>query len=229
MQIPPADTLIPILIVIFFAIGIHEYAHCALADAAGDPTPRYYGRVTLNLFKHFEPLGTIMIILSTISGYGLGWGKPAPMDARKMRNPRWDLFAAVAAGPISNLLQAVVYATILRLMIRAESPALGIHFVQMLLLYGILVNISLMFFNLIPFGPLDGHWLVGQLLPEKQRVGWYRFNRSIGMVGLFVLIMVSDILRRNGGPDPIYMLIGRPTEATFRFLVGIPRVNLSGS
>ena len=76
------------LIVIFFAIGLHEYAHCKMADVAGDPTPRYYGRVTLNLFKHFDPVGTMMIIITTLYGFGIGWGKPAPMDARKMKNPR---------------------------------------------------------------------------------------------------------------------------------------------
>src|ERR1019366_3379020 len=93
------------IIVLFFGIGLHEYAHCKFADLAGDPTPRYYGRVTLNLTKHFDPLGTLMMIVSSLTGYGIGWGKPAPINPKKMKNPRIDTFIAVAAGPITNLLQ----------------------------------------------------------------------------------------------------------------------------
>ena len=100
----PPEAILAIGIVIFFGLGLHEYAHAKFADLAGDPTPRYYGRVTLNLFKHFDLLGAIMIAFTAISGFGIGWGKPVPMDPRKMRNPRWDHFVAVAAGPLSNLL-----------------------------------------------------------------------------------------------------------------------------
>src|SRR5580658_8524945 len=96
--------------VLFFGVGLHEYAHCKFADMAGDPTPGIYGRVTLNLTKHFELYGTLMMIVTALVGFGIGWGRPAPMDPRKMKNPRWDFFAAVAAGPITNLLQAIIYA-----------------------------------------------------------------------------------------------------------------------
>src|SRR5579862_7063453 len=105
---PPEFVLVQI-IVLFLGVGLHEYAHCKFADMAGDPTPSFYGRLTLNLFKHFELVGTMMMILSSLSGFGIGWGKPAPMDPKKMRNPRWDFFFAVLAGPISNVVQAVIY------------------------------------------------------------------------------------------------------------------------
>src|SRR5688500_10381483 len=98
LQSPPG--MLAAAIVILFAIGLHEYCHAKFADMAGDPTPRYYGRVTLNLFNHFDPLGTIMIIVTMLSGFGIGWGKPVPMDPSKMRNPRWDHFVAVLAGPL---------------------------------------------------------------------------------------------------------------------------------
>src|SRR5687768_14039545 len=111
------EQLVPLAIVVFFAIGLHEYAHCKFADMAGDPTPRIYGRVTLDLTKHFELFGTLMMLFTATTGFGIGWGKPAPMDPNKMRNPRWDFFAAVAAGPISNVLQAIVWAIIARLML----------------------------------------------------------------------------------------------------------------
>jgi len=129
---------IAIFLVIFLAIGIHEYAHAKLADMAGDPTPGIYGRVTLNLFKHFDPIGTIMIILTVLSGFGIGWGKPVPMDPRKMRNPKWDHFVAVIGGPASNFIQAMLFAVMFRLTAGQEIP-----FLSTFLLYGVLINVSL--------------------------------------------------------------------------------------
>lgn len=75
---PPLPNILAMIIVIFFAIGLHEYAHCKFADMAGDPTPRMYGRVTLNLFKHFDPLGSIMILFTVLNGFGIGWEDPRP-------------------------------------------------------------------------------------------------------------------------------------------------------
>lgn len=205
------------LIILFLGIGIHEYAHCKLADAAGDPTPRYYGRVTLNLFKHFDPLGAMMIVLTTFSGFGIGWGKPSPMDSRKMRNPRWDFFAAVAAGPISNLLQAVVFAGLIRILGPQQLIGMPNKFLPALLFMGVMINIRLMLFNLIPLGPLDGHWLVGQLLPEKQRYLWYVFNRKTGTLLLFALIFGSQLT----GFPVLGLLLGKPADAIESFLIGI--------
>ena len=164
------EQFVATLVVLFFGIGLHEYAHCKVADLSGDPTPRYYGRVTLNLFKHFDPMGALMILITTISGFGIGWGNPAPMDPSKMRDPRWDFFAAVLAGPLSNVAQAVAYAMVLRGWIAVGAPMPP--FVFVLLVAGVAVNIRLCLFNLIPLGPLDGHWLSGLLMPEPMRRKW---------------------------------------------------------
>ena len=209
-----------LIFVIFFAIGIHEYCHCKFADMAGDPTPRFYGRVTLNLFKHFDPLGTLMIFITNLTGYGIGWGKPAPINPEKMRNPRFDTFVAVAAGPLSNLLQATVYAMILRVCLRqgAVAPEEVLDalvrqpgpLLPTLLTLGVSVNLGLALFNLIPFGVLDGHWLVGLMLPEKQRYYWFKFNRSYGwmiLVGIIIFGQVTNvrILGTIIGPPLIYL------------------------
>lgn len=230
MGIPPIEELIPLAIVIFFALGLHEYAHCKMADLAGDPTPGIYGRVTLNLTKHFELIGTLMICFTVLSGYGIGWGKPAPMDSRKMRNPRWDFFAAVAAGPITNLLQASVFAVCIRLL--ASQGAHGLPpILYYLLFYGVLVNIGLFVFNLIPLGPLDGHWLVGLLMPEPMRYAWYRFNRQVG--GLLLLAIVffgrpmieglksAGIVPLDAPPSVFALVLGGPIQFLFRFLTGL--------
>ncbi|MCB0826582.1 MAG: site-2 protease family protein, partial [Armatimonadetes bacterium] len=153
------------MIVIFFAIGIHEFAHCWFADAAGDPTPRSMGRVTLNLFKHFEPVGTFMIVFTSLTGYGIGWGKAAPMNPARMDNPRRDFFFAVAAGPLSNVLQAAFFGFTIRVLASTGLLYKLPQFAIMLLFLGVFINIGLFLFNLIPLGPLDGQWLVGLLLP----------------------------------------------------------------
>jgi len=203
------------IIVIFFGIGLHEYAHCKFADLAGDPTPSYYGRVTLNLFKHFDPAGAMFILFTILCGFGIGWGKPSPMDPRKMRNPRWDWFIAVIAGPLSNVLQSVIYAMILRIGLRSGALLLGDgrpSFLFTLLIYGVLTNLALAIFNMIPIGPLDGKWLLGLLMPERQRYEWFRFNDRIGFVGLFGLILFLQFSK--------IPITAGPVSAAFRFLTG---------
>jgi Zn-dependent protease len=223
MQPINPQEIIAVLIVIFFGIGIHEYAHCKLADAAGDPTPRYYGRVTLNLFKHFDVVGAIMILVTVFYGYGIGWGKPAPMDPRKMRNPRWDFFAAVAAGPISNFLQAAVYAFVIRIIFATGQTQLiadqagGFNFLGILLLAGVYVNLRLMFFNLIPLGPLDGHWLLGLFLPEPARYAWNKWNLQMGTYILFGIIFLGQM----SGRSILGMVLNGPSDFVFQFLTGL--------
>jgi len=225
--LPPFEIIVAIAIVIFFGIGLHEYAHCKIADAAGDPTPRYYGRVTLNLTKHFEPLGTLMIVLTSLSGIGIGWGKPSPVNPSRMKNPKWDHFASVAAGPISNLLQATAWAVLLRLALAAHAISLQdivnalryqhTSFLAALVTIGVLTNLGLMLFNLIPLGGLDGHWLVGTFMPERMRFAWYQWNRRTGALLLLGIVLFSQI----SNIPLLFMVIGMPAIYLFRFLTGI--------
>ena len=227
MNLPPIDFIIAFGIAIFTAIGFHEYAHCKVADMAGDPTPRSLGRVTLNLTKHFEPTGTMMIVFTMMSGFGIGWGRPAPFNPTLMRNPRWDLLASVIAGPASNILQAAIWAIMLRIAVIAPgdllwTPSGQLSFVGMLFIYGVRINLVLAVFNLIPLGPLDGHWIIGQLLPEKPRLYWYRFHRKVGMFALIAVIIGSQIIRSQTDFDPFWGVIGPPVDAMFLFFTGIP-------
>ncbi len=227
-SLPPPEILVAILFAIFFGIGIHEYAHCKFADLAGDPTPRFYGRVTLNLFKHFEPVGTVMMVLSSLFGVGIGWGRPAPINPSKMRNPRWDAFTAVLAGPASNFVQAVAYAGLLRLVLARGIvsldevfQALGRGHTSLLaavLTIGVLTNLSLMLFNLIPLGPLDGHWLLGYLLPEPAQTKWFVFNRTIGGQILIGVILLSQFT----GGGILSRILLPPLLKLFVLLTGLP-------
>ncbi len=196
------------LIVVFLSLAIHEYAHAKLADAAGDPTPGIHGRVTLNPFAHFDPLGSVFIIMSSIAGFGIGWGKPVPMDPRKMHNPRWDHFWAVIGGPLSNLIQAVIWAILLKVfMITQSGGSIGDSSSVLLtfMVYGILVNISLFVFNLIPLGPLDGMWIVGTFLSEQHRYRWTRWNLTIGQFIFIALVLIPGLLLKIMGPPLTFL------------------------
>jgi Zn-dependent protease len=171
----------------------------------------------MNPFKHLDPLGTLMIMLTLLAGFGIGWGKPVPLDPKRMRNPRWDHFWAVAAGPISNLLQAAAYALVMRLFLMyglfQES-----ELVWYVLRVGITVNLALCFFNLIPLGPLDGQWLVGAFLSEKTRYGWYRWNLQVGGFLLLMLIFVGQF---NQNFDIIGNVVRPLVSQVASFLLGI--------
>lgn len=212
------------LVVILLALTVHEFAHAWVADAAGDPTPASMGRVTLNPLRHLDPLGTIMLIITSLTGFGIGWGKPVRVDATKMRNPPWDHFLSVAAGPLSNLLQAGLFSIVLRLVgIGSRSGLLtmgdgGNHWLVMFLVLGVIINVGLFCFNLIPLGPLDGHWLVGTLLPESQRWNWYKFNRTYGSFIFIALILVP-----SGSPLDVIGMYLRPAVTKIAgLLIGVP-------
>jgi len=178
------------LVIVFLSLAIHEFAHAKLADAAGDPTPSIHGRVTLNPFAHFDPLGSILIIFTAISGFGIGWGKPVPMDPRRMKNPRWDHFWAVLGGPLSNLLQAVVYAIILQVA-----------------LIGLRGGAGETMYCVLPIGPLDGMWILGTFLPERIRFEWTRWNLTVGQFVFLALILIPGTIRTI--LDPVRLSIAR--------------------
>lgn len=206
-------SIVMMLVVLVIAITVHEYAHCKFADLAGDPTPSYYGRVTLNPLVHLDPIGSIFMVITVLSGFGIGWGRPAPMDPRKMRNPRVDWFTAVAAGPISNLLLATVFAMAFRLAYGGQSFSMAGDPVALFLFYGVMINIALFLFNLIPFGVLDGATLVGLLLPERLRWGWFKFNQGIGTFALFGIIILMQL---SG-----FSILSQPVQWLFAQLTGV--------
>lgn len=191
MDIGNLDFIVSSLVITFLSIGVHEYGHAVVADAEGDPTPMIMGRVTLNPFKHFDPVGAIMIVLTSLTGYGIGWGKPVMVNPSKMRRPLAGHLLSVAAGPMMNLLIACVSAILFRVFLAfiPGTPDIVVEFFQL----AVIINIFLMCFNLLPIGPLDGMWLLGGLMPETTRLRWYRFNRGIGSFLFLGLIIMSSL------------------------------------
>ena len=216
--------LISAITVLVIAITVHEFCHAYFADLAGDPTPRYFGRVTLNPLKHLDPFGTIMMVMTVINGFGIGWGRPVLVTPSKMRNPRWDHFISVAAGPLSNLLQAVLFSVVFRVLAAQQTQVS--EGVFLFLILGVLINVSLFLFNLLPIGPLDGHWLVGAFLPDRARDKWYLWNRTTGSIILLVLVLGGQFAR--GTPFAFLDIIGSVlsplSDVILRVLLGNPGI-----
>jgi Zn-dependent protease len=220
------------LMVFIPAIGLHEFCHAKFADLAGDMTPRAQGRVTLNPLAHLDPMGTIMLILSSMSGFGIGWGKPVMVNPSKMKNPRWDHFVSVVMGPVSNLGIAVVCAILIKSGIVPQATlrdllsdnsfpntqvafASGGNLFAAFVLMSLITNLGLFFFNLIPLGPLDGHWLVGAMLPPIQRNQWLKFCHGPGM-----LIFLALIFIRTPAFNPIGDYMSYTIDHALSFMLG---------
>lgn len=172
--------------VLVIAITIHEFAHAITADRLGDPTPRRQGRISLLPPDHLDPIGTILMVLSSITGFGIGWGKPVMTQPDNFRKPRRDSGIVAIAGPISNILQAIVFALIFRFigLDNMDTP-LG-----MFIYLGIRINLGLAFFNMLPIGPLDGHWIIQSVLPHEQALRYRDWNMMYGgmiFIGLVLL------------------------------------------
>jgi Zn-dependent protease len=157
-----------IIAIILGSVAIHEFAHCWSTDRLGDPTPRNAGRVTLNPLVHLDLFGTIMIVVSTISGFGFGWGKPSPFDPRNFRNPAFGRMITAFAGPISNILQMFAWVGILQI-ISSNIISTDISIMFFICYYGITINAVLAIFNLLPIYPLDGHHILSYLVPYNYK------------------------------------------------------------
>lgn len=187
------------------SITVHEFAHAMAAVAAGDNTPKQQGRISLNPVDHFDPVGFLMIVFMTYTGFGIGWGKPVQVNPRNFGNPRWDDVKVSLWGPASNLIMAAVCAVTLRLAGGMLTDGLFTLFYMM-----VLVNVGLAMFNLIPLPPLDGSHILAGILPAQQAREYASFASQWGMPILILLLV-------TGG---LGILIGPPREAILGILLG---------
>ncbi|WP_332671767.1 site-2 protease family protein [Aromatoleum sp.] len=182
---------------VLLAITLHEAAHGYVARHFGDPTAHQAGRITLNPFKHIDPVGTILVpgailTLSTLfggAGVLFGWAKPVPVDFGRLRNPKADMLWVAAAGPFMNLLMAVAWGVLFK--IAASNPG-GAYTIPMMKMAdaGMQINAVLMLLNLLPIPPLDGGRIAVSLLPH--RLAW-KFARlePYGFPILLVLLFTG--------------------------------------
>jgi len=209
--------MLSILFALVIGITIHEFSHAWAADALGDPTARYQGRLTLNPAAHFDPMGAMMILYSVVAGWGFGWGKPVPVDPRYLRyGPRVGMALTAVAGPASNLLIAVVAATPFRLGV--QLPGL----LGSLMLTIVFVNVGLALFNMLPIPPLDGFSVLSGVLSTVRAKWAYDAVtqldrlRAYGPMVFLLVIVVDQFL-----PFSILgTLLGKPAQWIFRVLMG---------
>ncbi len=182
---------------ILLALTIHEYAHGFIARLRGDPSAEEAGRLTLNPFSHLDILGTAMLLFGPF-----GWAKPVPVTPGRLHSPRRDLIWVSAAGPVSNILLAIVFGLALRIL-RANGIALHPQFAYFLQVT-VIINLGLSFFNLIPVPPLDGSNILRSLLPPD-KVGAYLKIARHGATVFLVLIVAQYVLRR-----PLFSMVISP-------------------
>ena len=169
---------------VVLGITVHEVAHGWVADRLGDATAKMMGRLTLNPLKHIDPVGTILIpgaLLLLQSGFIFGYAKPVPINWRNLHQPKRDMAIVAAAGPLANLLMAIVWALLVR-----AAPLFGEAGVALVYMgiAGVFINTVLMVLNLLPLPPLDGGRVMTGLLPGPLA---YRFSR-IEPFGFMILI-----------------------------------------
>jgi Zn-dependent protease len=170
------------LVIFVVAITIHEFMHAFTAYQLGDNTAARQGRVTLNPVAHFDPLGFLMLIILLISPIGFAWGRPVPVNPGNFRNPKRGMLLVAAAGPLSNLVQATVFALVYRFV--GDSLGDSTSFARLLVENGVRLNIFLAAFNMVPIPPLDGHKILTGLLPDF----WYPILAPLEQYGFAILL-----------------------------------------
>lgn len=178
----PLEQLPYVIVVLLIAFTVHEFAHAFVAYKFGDPTAKDQGRLTLNPKEHIDPLGTILILIA-----GFGWARPVPVNRYHFKNPRLAGVLVSIAGPISNLLIAIIGYFIYFSIEASGSTAEVLIYARMFLTVLININILLFVFNLLPIPPLDGYRIIEDLMPVNIRAKMTQYEQY-GMLIFLILI-----------------------------------------
>ena len=176
-----------VAITLMVAFTVHEFAHAFVAYKFGDPTAQKQGRLTLNPIQHLDPIGTILIFIA-----GFGWARPVPVNRFFFKNPRLAGILVSIAGPISNLLMAILGFIVWYAMLGMGTAATLPTFVPEFLNIFIHLHLVLFVFNLLPFPPLDGYRIVEDLAPAHLRPKLTQFEAYGSVIFLILVITPLD-------------------------------------
>jgi Zn-dependent protease len=181
-------------LVLLFSLSVHESAHAWTALQQGDDTGLREGRISLNPLVHIDPIGTVVLplimLFTPAGGFLFGWAKPTPVQPRHFRDYRWGQILTSGAGPTSNFLLAVIFTVLYGISIRVVAPENPLNF---LFWTGIVLNVVLGVFNLIPVPPLDGSWIASWGLPRKWGELYDKYMEPYGYLILIGLIVTGAI------------------------------------
>ncbi|RJQ21459.1 MAG: site-2 protease family protein [Nitrospiraceae bacterium] len=183
---------------LLMAITFHELSHGFIANKLGDPTAKMMGRLTINPVAHIDPIGTVImpLILLATGAPVFGYAKPVPINPANFRDPKKHMAISAAAGPLSNVLLAILSVLFLKLMmlpislLPANIGAAIIEPMTLMVIFSIRINIFLAAFNLIPIPPLDGGRVFVGFLPHRQAAAYSRIE-PYGFIIVLALIFTG--------------------------------------
>lgn len=219
-----AVMLVPALL----AIMLHEVSHGFVAERFGDPTARLLGRLNLNPFKHLDPIGTIAVFV-----FGFGWAKPVPVNPSNFRRPRKDMIWVALAGPLTNLILALLSASLLRFLGMFDPVSPGeaglltqlITPLKMMVAFSLYINVLLAVFNLLPVPPLDGGRILMGVVPDFYAALLSRLE-PFGLILIVLLVFFTNLWSTVLAPIInllVLVLAGKQmvlVEQAMRFLFG---------
>ena len=208
------ESLIAAGIILLVSFPVHEFAHAWAAYRLGDGTAKMFGRLTLNPIVHFDPIGGLLLLASSLTGFGIGWAKPTPVNPANLRGGHDSEGIVAFAGPAANLVLAALGAIPFRLLIAAEQGGTDVPIIVIkVLAYFVLINVALLIFNLVPIPPLDGSKVLFSFMSPRQV---FQYRPVLEQYGFILLIFVAFV--------PI--LPGQETIFGFVFeKIGVPIVN----
>ncbi len=204
-----------LLVPMILSLSVHEWAHAWSAFKLGDDTAKMQGRLTLNPLAHIDPIGTLLLPLL---GIPFGWARPVPINPARFRREvhmSTGMALSASAGPLSNLILAVLCAVSYGVLYRVAPGVLEEQGVQLLLRYGIELNVGLAVFNLVPIPPLDGSRILERLVPYSMRATWDSFQRMAPFLLIAFIYFGSGLLSgpRNALTNVMFDLIRRIVRA----------------
>jgi Zn-dependent protease len=192
---------------LIISLTFHEYGHGIVAKFYGDDTAEKAGRLTLNPLPHIDPVGFLMVIL-----IGFGYAKPVPTNPANFTS-RWAILWVAAAGPAMNLILAIVVINFYQFSLQAGWSLVQGQGAYFFFTFLALINLLLMLFNLIPIGPLDGHYILPYFLPRHLAMQYRYYNQRYGVYALFALIGLNFM------GVPVFATVWKIGEALLSFII----------